>query len=92
MKERLGAAAPSQMVQTDTQRAKAREALGVERYEQLRSEGAGMSSPGAIGLADQFEPPPDAPPLPRAKPWGVSEAPSSDVLPHDTEIEEHADA
>jgi tetratricopeptide (TPR) repeat protein len=72
MKERLGAFAPSQMVQTTEQRDKAREALGVDRYEQLRSEGARLSSAEAVALAEQFEPPRDAPAMPGARPWGMA--------------------
>lgn len=71
MKERLGASAPRLMVQTGDQRATAREALGNERYQELLAQGAGLSSLEAIQLAVQFEPPPDAPPLPRAKLLGA---------------------
>jgi predicted ATPase/class 3 adenylate cyclase len=64
MKERLGAAAPGQMIQTEVQRERARVALGTARYDELREEGARLSVRQAAGLADQVEPSPDTLPMP----------------------------
>jgi tetratricopeptide (TPR) repeat protein len=72
MKARLGGAAPSQLVQTEAQRAQAREQLGEERYEQLRSEGGRLGTTDAFALAMEFEPPPDADPMPRFRAWGMA--------------------
>jgi hypothetical protein len=72
MKKGLGAAAPSQLVQTEAQRSRARNALGEDRYEQLRSDGAHLSTADAIRLVEQFEPPPNAPPAPSPRPLGMA--------------------
>jgi predicted ATPase len=73
MKQGLGAAAPSQLVQTGAHRSRARDALGEDRYEQLRSEGAGLSTDDAIRLVEEFEPAPNAPPAPSPRPLGMAE-------------------
>lgn len=72
IKEGLGAAAPSQLVQTEAQRFRTRHALGEDRYDQLRSEGAGLSVADAIRLVEQFEPPANAPPAPSPRPLGLA--------------------
>ena len=51
---------------------RARDALGEDRYEQLRSEGARLSTADAIRLVEQFEPPPNAPPAPSPRPLGMA--------------------
>lgn len=72
--ERLGASAPAVLVQTDLQIAKAREALGEERFEELLAEGRRLITREAVALSGQFAPPPDAPPLPTPTLWGMAEA------------------
>ena len=72
MKERLEGGAPAVLVQTDAQRETARERLGNERFEQVLSEGRRLSTPAAVAMVEHFEPPVDAPPLPRPRLWGVT--------------------
>ncbi len=70
MTKELGASAPSQFLQTELFRQKARDDLGDARYEQLHSEGAALTTAEAVRLVEEFEPPPDAERLPPMQPWG----------------------
>jgi predicted ATPase/class 3 adenylate cyclase len=67
MKQRLGAAAPTQLLGAERLHEQARTALG-DRYEALHAEGGQLSVAQARQLVEEFEPPPDAPPTPAGGP------------------------
>jgi predicted ATPase/class 3 adenylate cyclase len=67
MKERLGASAPTQLLGAEPLHEQARAALG-DRYEALHAEGGQLSVAQARRLAEELEPPPDAPPVPKRSP------------------------
>ena len=64
MKERLGAAAPTQLLAQERLFEQARAALG-DRYEALHAEGRQLTMAQARQLVAEFAPPPDAPPTPK---------------------------
>jgi predicted ATPase/class 3 adenylate cyclase len=65
MKERLGAAAPTQLLGAEPLYEQARAALG-DRYEALHAEGGKLSVAQARQLAEEFEPPRDSLPVPKS--------------------------
>jgi predicted ATPase/class 3 adenylate cyclase len=67
MKVRLGAAAPTELLGAGPLHDQARAALG-DRYEAVHAEGGQLSVAQARQLAEEFEPPPDAPPIPTSSP------------------------
>jgi len=71
LRQRIGGGAPSQLVNTAAYRSMAQEALGEERFAQLRAEGGGLSDSAASALAHSFEAEPGSPALPPPEPWGV---------------------
>jgi predicted ATPase/class 3 adenylate cyclase len=71
LKERLGAAAPTQLLRAEHLHERARVDLG-DRYEALHAEGRQLSVAQARTLVEEFEPPPDAPPVPQSSPAASS--------------------
>jgi len=71
LRQRIGGGAPSQLLNTAAYRSLAEEALGAERFAQLRAEGGGLSDSAASALAHSFEAQPGSPALPPPEPWGV---------------------
>lgn len=70
LRQRLGAAAPPQLVNTDQYRKLGEEKLGSTRFDQLRTEGSQMSDAAVTALALAFRPPEGSPPMPPPEPWG----------------------
>jgi predicted ATPase/class 3 adenylate cyclase len=71
LRQRIGGGAPSQLVNTAAYRSMAEDALGAERFAQLRAEGGSLSDSAASAMAHSFEPEPGSPALPPPEPWGV---------------------
>jgi hypothetical protein len=67
LKERLGAAAPTQLLGADHLHERARADLG-DQYQALHAEGGQLGAAQARQLVEAFEPPPDAPPIPHPSP------------------------
>jgi predicted ATPase/class 3 adenylate cyclase len=67
MKERLGAAAPFQLLGAERMYERARASLG-DRYASVHAEGGRLSLAEARQLAGELNPPPDAPPIPTSHP------------------------
>jgi predicted ATPase/class 3 adenylate cyclase len=74
LRERLGAGAPTQLVNTDAYRRSAVEALGMARFDELAAQGNALSYKDALDLARAWVPPAEAPPLPPPEPWGKEAA------------------
>jgi predicted ATPase/class 3 adenylate cyclase len=70
VQERLGASAPFQFLGADHLLEQARVALG-DQYQAVLAEGRGLTLAQARQLVEEFEPPPDAPPIPRSGPPGA---------------------
>ena len=67
LRERLGAAAPTQLLGAEHLHERPRAELG-DRYEALHADGARLSVAQARQLAEELEPSPDAPPIPKSSP------------------------
>lgn len=70
LRARIGAGAPTQLVNTEAYRKMAEEALGEMRFTELRLEGGVMSDEAALALAKGFRAQPGSPGLPPPEPWG----------------------
>ncbi|MEP7360120.1 MAG: adenylate/guanylate cyclase domain-containing protein [Chloroflexota bacterium] len=74
LRERIGGGAPTQLVNTDAYRKMAEEALGTDRFAELRAEGGALSGADALEMARGFKAQPGSPGLPRPEPWGKEAA------------------